>query len=107
MTSPTSPPPPLALALASRDSSRSELAARLGINVPAQWWPTAPMLKGFEAAGFGWVQVHTPPRAVLCERRLAARHAGALRAMLETCGLELVLHGPDDLSAGTSDHDRA
>lgn len=107
MTSPTSPPPPLALALPPDDSTREQLAARLGMNVPAQWWPTAPMLKGFEAAGFRWVQVHTPPRGVLCERRLAARHAAALRTMLKTCGLELVLHGPDDLSAGTPDHDRA
>jgi sugar phosphate isomerase/epimerase len=107
MTSPTSPRPPLGLALPAGDGARDEIAARLGINVPAQWWPTAPMLKGFEAAGFRWVQVHTPPRGILCARRHAARHAAALRAMLETCGLQLVLHGPDDLSAGTPEHDRA
>ena len=107
MTSPTSPSPLLGLAPGPGNSRRDEIAARLGINVPAQWWPTGPMLKGFEAAGFRWVQVHTPPRGVLCERRLAARHAAVLRAMLNTCGLELVLHAPDDLSAGTPDHDRA
>src|SRR5919202_5259467 len=107
MTSTTSPPSTLRLALPADHAGRDGIAARLGINVPAQWWPTAPMLKGFEAAGFRWVQVHTPPRGILCDRRLAARHAAALRTMLETCGLQLVLHAPDDLSAGTPEHDRA
>jgi sugar phosphate isomerase/epimerase len=79
----------------------------LGLNVPSGWWPTAPMLKGFEAAGFDWVQVHAPPRHVLCDRESRLRHAGAIRAVLDACGLSLVLHGPDDLSAGTPEHDRA
>jgi sugar phosphate isomerase/epimerase len=86
---------------------RQQLEERLGLNVPAGWWPTAATLKGFEAAGFGWVQVHTPPRGVLVDRRLALRHAAALRKLLDTGGLCLVLHGPDDLSAGTDEHDRA
>ncbi|MGI8511512.1 MAG: sugar phosphate isomerase/epimerase family protein [Solirubrobacteraceae bacterium] len=80
---------------------------RLGLNVPAPWWPTAPMLKGFEAAGFGWVQVHSPPAAMLRDRARAGRHAAALRTTLETGALRLVLHGPDDLVAGTRDADRA
>ena len=86
---------------------REELSRRLGVDVPRGWWPTAPMLKGMEAAGFGWVQVRTPPRAMLCDRERLLRHAGALRRQLETCGLRLVLHGPDDLSAGDPAHDRA
>ena len=39
--------------------------------------------------------------------RAARRHARALRAALDTSGLRLVLHAPDDLSAGTIEHDRA
>jgi sugar phosphate isomerase/epimerase len=81
--------------------------ARLGLNVPRETWPTPPLLKSYEAAGFHWVQVHTPPIAMLVERTLARRHARALRTALDTTGLRLVLHGPDDLSVGTELHDRA
>jgi sugar phosphate isomerase/epimerase len=81
--------------------------SRLGLNVPSGWWPVAPLAKGFEAAGFSWVQVHTPPAAMLRDRERAARHAAALRGSLDTCGLRLVLHAPDDLTAGTPDADRA
>ncbi len=81
--------------------------SRLGLNVPAGWWPVAPLAKSFEAAGFAWAQVHAPPPGVLCDRDGRARHAGALRAALDTCGLRLVLHAPDELSAGTPDADRA
>lgn len=80
---------------------------RLGLNVPREAWPTPPLLKGYEAAGFSWVQVHTPPIAMLAERAPARRHARALRAALETTGLRLLVHGPDDLSVGTDLHDRA
>ncbi|HEY8865879.1 MAG TPA: sugar phosphate isomerase/epimerase [Solirubrobacteraceae bacterium] len=86
---------------------RQELSHRLGLNVPARWWPTASMLKGIEAAGFVWVQVHTPPRSVLCARDLAREHARALLAALGSCGLRVAVHGPDDLSAGDPAHDRA
>jgi sugar phosphate isomerase/epimerase len=88
-------------------TGRQELSRRLGLNIPQGWFPTAPMLKGLEAAGFTWVQVHSPPRNMLCDRERLLRHAGALRATLETSGLHLVLHGPDDLSAGEQAHDRA
>jgi sugar phosphate isomerase/epimerase len=86
---------------------RQELSRRLGLNVPKGWFPTAPMLKGLEAAGFTWVQVHSPPRDMLRDRERLLRHAGALRATLETGGLHLVLHAPDDLRAGEPAHDRA
>jgi sugar phosphate isomerase/epimerase len=75
--------------------------------VPKGWFPTAPMLKGLEAAGFTRVQVHAPPIEMLCDRERLLRHAGALRATLETSALKLVLHAPDDLSAGEPWHDRA
>jgi sugar phosphate isomerase/epimerase len=84
-----------------------EIEHRLGLNVPNGWWPTAPMLKSLEAAGFAWVQVHTPPRSVLVDRDRALHHAGRLRAALDPGGLRLVLHAPDDLSAGDPAHDRA
>jgi len=74
------------------------LDGRLGLNVPAGWWPTAASLKSFEAAGYGWVQVHSPPRATLTGPE-AARHAAALRAALDVGALRVVLHGPDDLLA--------
>lgn len=80
---------------------------RLGLNVPRETWPAAPLLKGYEAAGFSWVQVHTPPIGMLAEREPARRHARALRAALDATGLRLLIHGPDDLSVGTDLHDRA
>ncbi len=83
------------------------LQGRLGINVHRDQWPTAPALKAAEAAGFSWVQVHTPPVAMLGDRERLRRHARALRAALATTGLRVLLHGPDDLKAGTLEHDRA
>ncbi len=80
---------------------------RLGLNVPRETWPTPPLLKGYEAAGFSWVQVHTPPISMLAGREPARGHARALRAALDTTGLRLLIHGPDDLSVGTDLHDRA
>ena len=88
-------------------ASRQELSRRLGLNVPKGRFPTAPMLKALEAAGFTWVQVHAPPRAMLCDRDRLFCHAAALRATLETSGLHVVLHAPDELSAGDPSHDRA
>lgn len=80
---------------------------RLGINVHRDHWPTAATLKAAEAAGFAWVQVHTPPRAMLADRQHLRRHARALRAALAPTGLHLLLHGPDDLKVGSLEHDRA
>ncbi|HVE67296.1 MAG TPA: sugar phosphate isomerase/epimerase, partial [Solirubrobacteraceae bacterium] len=88
-------------------SPREDLSSRLGLDVPKGWWPTAPMLKGLEAAGFSWVQLRTPPRAMLCDREAVLRHAGTLRPVVAATGLKIVLHGPDDLVAGDPAHDRA
>jgi sugar phosphate isomerase/epimerase len=84
-----------------------ELGTRLGLNVHRDQWPTAPLLDSYESAGFAWVQVHTPPRPMLADRERSRRHARALRAALAPHGLRLLLHGPDDLSVGTPEHDRA
>jgi sugar phosphate isomerase/epimerase len=91
-----------------RDStSMMELTSRLGLNIHRDHWPTTAALKGVEAAGFAWAQVHTPPRAMLCDRERLRRHARGIRAALEPTGLRLLLHGPDDLVLGALDHDRA
>ena len=83
------------------------LRGRLGLNVPEGWWPSAPQLKAFEAAGFGWVQVHSPPPAVLATPRLCTAHAAALAATLETTGLRTIVHGPNSLLVGSREADRA
>jgi sugar phosphate isomerase/epimerase len=85
----------------------TELGARLGLNVHRDQWPTTPLLASYQAAGFSWVQVHTPPHPMLADRERCRRHARALRAALAPSGLRLLIHGPDDLSAGTIEHDRA
>ena len=54
-----------------------------------------------------WLQVHTPPAPMLADRARCRRHARALRAALEASSLRLVLHAPDNLSAGTIEDDRA
>ena len=80
---------------------------RLGLNLHRNHWPTAPVLKAHEAAGFAWVQVHTPPWPMLCGRERTRLHARALRRVLDTTGLRLVVHGPDNLTAGAPQQDRA
>lgn len=89
------------------DDTPDALRGRLGLNVPAGWWPSAPLLKAFEAAGFGWTQVHSPPPSVLATPRLCTAHAAALAATLETTGLRTVVHGPNSLLAGSEHSDRA
>ena len=86
---------------------RSDLSQRLGLSVPYEWWPSTPLLKEIEAAGFGWVQVPSPPSSVLVDPRACAKHANALREALATSGLRLMLHAPGSLRAGTPSSDRA
>lgn len=73
------------------------IAPRLGLNVPYEWWPSAPLLKGIEAEGFAWVQLPSPPPSVLSDARLLERHSSALRAALETSALRRMLHAPGSL----------
>jgi sugar phosphate isomerase/epimerase len=87
----------------------AQLAApdrRLGLDGPRGWWPTTPRLKSYEAAGFGHVQLWMPDRAVLVAPDLLAVHARALWETLRLTSLRLILHAPEDLSAGTAEHDR-
>ena len=53
-------------------------AAALGIDQPAGWWPTAPRLKSYEAAGFSHLQVRMPASELLADPSLVDGHAGAL-----------------------------
>jgi sugar phosphate isomerase/epimerase len=78
-------------------------ASRLGLSIPYDWWPAAPILKEIEAAGFRYVQVPSPPPSVLVSPRQAIRHAAALAEALGTSGLKPILHGPGVARAGTRD----
>jgi sugar phosphate isomerase/epimerase len=80
--------------------------ARLGIDHPAGWWPSKPRLKAYEAAGFALIQVRMPERSLLADQQAVLAHATALRDALSLTGLRLILHAPDDLLAGTPEHDR-
>lgn len=79
--------------------------ALLGIDQPAGVWPTVPRLKSYEAAGFTHVQVRMPPRALLADAEMVRTHARALRDAVALTGLRLILHAPDDLLAGSAEHD--
>jgi len=81
--------------------------ARLGLNVPNGWWPAAPLLKGFEAGGFTWAQIPSPPRDILANPRECLAHTRATAAALTTTGLDAVVHAPGDLRAGSPTADRA
>jgi sugar phosphate isomerase/epimerase len=83
------------------------LGGRLGLDVPRETWPTAPELKRLEACGYGWIQMHAPPIAMLADPVSVQRHADCLRAVLAPTSLYLVLHAPDTLAVGVREHDRA
>jgi sugar phosphate isomerase/epimerase len=86
---------------------RLEPTERLGLSVPRDWWASAPLLKSYEAAGFSWVQLHSPPASVLAHPSLCDRHAAAVAEALRTAGLRVVVHGPTSLRAGAPGADRA
>ena len=86
---------------------RSDPTERLGLSIPYDWWPAAPILKEIEAAGFRYVQVPSPPASVLEHSRDAHLHASALSDALGTAGLRPILHGPGSVRAGTRHGDRA
>ncbi|HEY5318774.1 MAG TPA: sugar phosphate isomerase/epimerase [Solirubrobacteraceae bacterium] len=94
------------LAAATHTPPTHFLDDRLGVDHPAGWWPSKPQLKSYEAAGFALLQVRMPPRSVLADEPAVLAHAGALRDALRLTGLRLILHAPDDLLAGTAEHDR-
>lgn len=86
-------------------SNRSE--DRLGLNVPQGWWPSAALLKGFEAGGFASVQIPAPPADLLVNPREWHVHARAIDEALATTSLESVVHAPEGLQAGSAEGDRA
>jgi sugar phosphate isomerase/epimerase len=83
------------------------LSGRMGLTVPHEWWPSAHLLKSFEAAGFSFAQIDAPPVSVLLDPRLCTRHAIALHEALATTGLSALLHAPGGLRVGTAEGDRA
>lgn len=88
-------------------ADQQSLAARLGLSIPYEWWPTRPMLKEIEAAGFAWIQLPSPPSSVLVDARACIGHACATADSLRTTTLRSVLHAPTDLLAGEPAADRA
>jgi len=89
-----------------RMGDRDFLDGRLGLDLPAGWWPGKPRLKSYAAAGFALVQARMPARSLLADQPAVEAHATALRDVLRLTGLRLILHAPDDLLAGTAEHDR-
>jgi sugar phosphate isomerase/epimerase len=64
-------------------------------------------MKAIEAAGFGWIQVASPPVEMLAHPKHVIRHGEALRRSLEVTSLDAVVHGPTNLRLGSSLHNRA
>ncbi len=91
----------------SAQESRDPLSGRLGLSVPHEWWPAAPLLKSYEAAGFSWVQLDAPPLSVLINRRACIEHAAAVWESVATTGLTTVIHAPGGLRAGSAAGDHA
>jgi sugar phosphate isomerase/epimerase len=83
------------------------LGGRLGLDVPRETWPTAPELKRLEACGYGWIQLHAPPVAMLADPLCVQRHGDCLRAVLAPTSLHVAIHAPADLRLGEPAHDAA
>ncbi|CAB4860937.1 unannotated protein [freshwater metagenome] len=82
------------------------IAGRLGLNVPREVWPAASTVAAIADAGFDWIQMHAPSRAVLVDVPTMRAQACRLRALLKPFGLRLVVHAPDTLSVGVPEEDR-
>lgn len=100
----TRPPAPLAAPTGTDDRP---LGGRLGLDVPCDTWPTAPQLKRLEACGYGWIQMHAPPVAMLADPVSVQRHGDCLRAVLAPTSLHVALHAPEQLDAGVAEHEAA
>lgn len=83
------------------------LGGRLGLDIPRETWPTAPELKRLEACGYGWIQMHAPPVAMLADPLSVQRHGDCLRAVLAPTSLHVAFHAPDALRLGEPAHDAA
>jgi sugar phosphate isomerase/epimerase len=96
-----------ATAPAAGSADLGPLAGRLGLAVPHEWWPSTPLLKSFEAAGFALAQLPSPPASVLADPRQATPHAAAVGEAIGGTRLGAVIHAPVSLLAGTQETDRA
>lgn len=83
------------------------LGGRLGLDVPRETWPTSPELKRLEACGYGWIQMHAPPVAMLADPVSVQRHGDCLRAVLAPTSLRVVIHAPEALQLGDPAHGAA
>ncbi len=83
------------------------LGGRLGLDVPRETWPTAPELKRLEACGYGWIQMHAPPVAMLADPLSVQRHGDCLRAVLAPTSLHVAIHAPEELRLGEPTSDAA
>lgn len=83
------------------------LGGRLGLDIPRDSWPTAPELKRLEACGYGWIQMHAPPAAMLADPVSVQRHGDCLRAVLAPTSLHVALHAPEELRADAPTHEAA
>jgi hypothetical protein len=66
----------------------------------------AALVAATEAPSSAFLQVRSPARSLLADNDAVVAHASALRQALDLTGLRLILHAPDDLLAGTPEHDR-
>ncbi len=87
--------------------SNQGIDSRLGLSIPNEWWPALSLLKEVEASGCGWIQLPSPPAAVLADPRSCIRHARAALAALDSTALRCVLHAPGDLLLGEPVADQA
>jgi sugar phosphate isomerase/epimerase len=83
------------------------LGSRLGLTVPHEWWPAPSLVKSFEAAGFGSVQIDAPPACILASATHRNAHAAAVAASVRTTGLEVIVHAPAGLRLGSEAGDEA
>lgn len=84
---------------------QQSVSARLGLNIPYEWWPSTPIVKEIEAAGFSWIQLPSPPASILTDPRDCVRHATFLARALATSSVRRVLHAPTSLRVGDRDSD--
>ena len=65
------------------------------------------LVKSFEAAGFGWVQIDAPPASILSTATHRSPHAAAVASSMEGTALGAVVHAPAGLRLGSPAGDDA
>ena len=77
------------------------IGARLGLTVPHEWWAAPALVKSFEAAGFGWVQIDAPPASILATATHRSTHAAGVASSMEGTELAAIVHAPAGLRLGS------